>query len=332
MLTRLISISNPTTRSLTLLPQLISHKPFFQPSKPFSPQLLTNMINTTSSDGKPIVPSFPVTPPPTDLTQRTPASRAACVIIGDEILNGKTLDTNSHHLAGLLFRSGISLDKIEIVPDIEAEIVECVRRLSEPESKFDLIFTSGGIGPTHDDITYQSLAKVWDSAGELEYDAETITRMDSYMSGRHSTAKLNPAQHEARRRMALFPKMDREVLFVVPHLWVPVVQLRRRLFILPGVPTLFTQLADALIENYIPLPPKANQPHRQFVVTSLPESSIAPCLSRLAAQLAPSGIKLGSYPNFSSGQVTISLIGPDFSQLSKAALELEHQLEELYET
>lgn len=113
-----------------------------------------------------------------------------------------------------------------------------------------------------DDITYQSLAKVWDPAGELEYDAETITRMDTYMSGRNSTAKLNPAQHEARRRMALFPKMDREVLFVVPHLWVPVVQLRRRLFILPGVPTLFTQLADALVENYIPLPPKANQPRK----------------------------------------------------------------------
>lgn len=143
MLTRLI----PTTRSL--LPQLLSRQAFFQPSKAFSPQLFIKMINTTSSDGKPIVPNFPVTPPPNDLTQRTPASRAACVIIGDEILNGKTLDTNSHHLAGLLFRSGISLDKIEIVPDIEAEIVECVRRLSDPESKFDLIFTSGGIGPTH---------------------------------------------------------------------------------------------------------------------------------------------------------------------------------------
>ncbi|KAH9811304.1 farnesyl diphosphate synthase [Melampsora americana] len=82
------------------------------------------MINTTSSNEKPIVPSFPVTPPPTDLTQRFPASRAACVIIGDEILNGKTLDTNSHHLAGLLFWSGISLDKIEIVATNDAFMLE----------------------------------------------------------------------------------------------------------------------------------------------------------------------------------------------------------------
>lgn len=97
----------------------------------------------------PVLPSFPVSPPDPDLAQRPPARRAACVIIGDEILNGKTLDTNSRHLAGLLFRSGISLNKIEVVPDVEDEIVECVRRLSQPEARFDMIFTSGGIGPTH---------------------------------------------------------------------------------------------------------------------------------------------------------------------------------------
>lgn len=109
----------------------------------------SRMMNTTGPRNTPILPNFPVTPPDPNLSQRNPARRAACVIIGDEILNGKTLDTNSHHLAGLLFRSGITLAKVEIVPDEETEIVECVRRLAEPEARFDLIFTSGGIGPTH---------------------------------------------------------------------------------------------------------------------------------------------------------------------------------------
>ncbi|KAG0146446.1 hypothetical protein CROQUDRAFT_44418 [Cronartium quercuum f. sp. fusiforme G11] len=286
------------------------------------------MMSTTGPPAQ-VSPHFPVTPPDPELASKTPARHAACIIIGDEILNGKTLDTNSNHLAGLLFRSGISLDKIEIVPDVETEIVECVRRLSQPETRFDLIFTSGGIGPTHDDITYQSLAKVWDPKGELEYDPETISRMNTHLAKRQPTSNLNPDQEKARKRMALFPKLDSQVLFVVPHLWVPVVNLKKKLFILPGVPTLFTQLVDALVTNYIPLPPTDEKQHRQFVSTTLPESSIAPCLSRLASELAPAGIKIGSYPNFGTGQVTVSIIGPDSIQLSKVALELEEEFSKL---
>lgn len=118
-----------------------------------------------------------------------------------------------------------------------------------------------------DDITYQSLAKVWDPTGELEYDPETISRMDAYLASRQPTASMNPDQQTARRRMALFPKAHSEVLFVVPHLWVPVVKLRARVFILPGVPTLFTQLVDALVANYVPLPPTTEQ-QRKITISS----------------------------------------------------------------
>lgn len=118
--------------------------------------------------------------------------------------------------------------------------------------------------PNADDITYQSLAKVWDPTGALEYDPETIFRMDAHTARRRPNSNLDQAQQEARRRMALFPKLNREVLFVLPHLWVPVVQLHQRLFILPGVPSLFTQLVDALVANYIHLPPSAEQPRECF--------------------------------------------------------------------
>merc|ERR1712093_135831 len=83
---------------------------------------------------------------------------AACLIIGDEVLGGKTVDTNSAYMAKFCFQLGMALKRIEVIADDEDEIVEAVKRMS---TNYDFVVTSGGIGPTHDDITYQSIAKAF---------------------------------------------------------------------------------------------------------------------------------------------------------------------------
>merc|ERR1712098_700199 len=89
---------------------------------------------------------------------------AGCIIIGDEVLGGKTVDTNSAYFAKFCFSLGIQLKRIEVIADDEEEIIEAARRMSK---NYDLVVTSGGIGPTHDDITYQSIAKAFNLPLEL---------------------------------------------------------------------------------------------------------------------------------------------------------------------
>jgi hypothetical protein len=109
--------------------------------------VLPRRMTTTSQE--PL--RFPVTPYPTEaeLARREPVRTAGCVVIGDEILNGKTRDSNAHFLAQQAFRLGIRLATIVVVPDEENAIVQAVRTLCRPDSGVDIVFTSGGIGPTH---------------------------------------------------------------------------------------------------------------------------------------------------------------------------------------
>ncbi|KAG9074489.1 hypothetical protein FS749_013949, partial [Ceratobasidium sp. UAMH 11750] len=100
---------------------------------------------------------LPVSPIPTEspLGKGKTIKTAACLVIGDEILNGKTHDSNSNYFAKFCFERGVALKRIEVIADIEEEIVEASRRMVQ---RYDFVVTSGGIGPTHDDITYSSLA------------------------------------------------------------------------------------------------------------------------------------------------------------------------------
>ena len=169
---------------------------------------------------------------------------AACLIIGDEVLNGKTRDSNSNYFARLMFDLGVEVKRIEVIADDESEIIEAARRLT---AAYDFVVTSGGIGPTHDDITYEALSKAFDMP--LAYDDETKRRMAEASKHRVTVTPQTPAQALARNRMALFPSGGsgvQEVLFVESSLWVPVVRLKGKLCILPGVPSLFQQLLTGL--------------------------------------------------------------------------------------
>lgn len=136
--------------------------------------------------------------------------------------------------------------------------IEASRRMVR---NYDLVITSGGIGPTHDDITYASLAKAFNQP--LKHHAETLTRMTGLSQHRKNFQNQSAEQKVARERMALLPA-DAEVLFVWEDLWVPVCRLEGKLCIFPGVPGLFKRLLDG-ITPYLPLPD--SRPFRHLIRT-----------------------------------------------------------------
>ncbi|WWC92933.1 uncharacterized protein L201_007896 [Kwoniella dendrophila CBS 6074] len=254
---------------------------------------------------------------------------AGCIIIGDEVLNGKTKDTNSNFFAQFCFDLGIELKRIEVIADDEEEIVEAARRMT---SQYDFVVTSGGIGPTHDDITYASLGVAFNLP--LKHDQETIRRMHELATPqRREELKNAPqAQREARERMALFPtnsgsdgQNKSEIIFVEGDKWVPVVRLGGKLCIFPGIPSLFQQLLLALTP-YLPLPPASSKPFRHLIYTSKPESAIAPYLTELQARVKKEGIRIGSYPYLYSG-VHVSLIGHDVERVRELGQEVVKEVD-----
>ncbi|EMD37040.1 hypothetical protein CERSUDRAFT_84059 [Gelatoporia subvermispora B] len=264
--------------------------------------------------------NFPVSPVPENpLGEGRWIKTAAALVIGDEILNGKTLDRNSNYFARFCFENGIELKRIEVVADEEDEIIEASRRMVK---MYDFVITSGGIGPTHDDITYQSLAKAFNQP--LAHHAETLSRMTEMVKHRADIANQTGEQRTARERMALFPA-NAEALFIASDVWVPVVRLEGKLCVFPGIPRLFQRMLDGL-RPYLPLPPPGERPFRQQVFTSLPESSIAPYLTDLQARTKAAGIRVGSYPLLQRG-VYVSLIGRDEPAVRKLGEEVAAALE-----
>ncbi|KAF7361999.1 MoCF-biosynth domain-containing protein [Mycena venus] len=249
-------------------------------------------------------PTFSVSPVPKNpLGEGRYIRTAAALIIGDEILNGKTHDMNSNYFAKYCFEHGVDLKRIEVIADDEGQIIEASQRMVK---NYDFVVTSGGIGPTHDDITYASLAKAFSQS--LAHHPETLARMNQMIKHRTWMSTQTPQQRAATERMALFPGRA-EVLFVAEDIWVPVVRLEGKLCIFPGIPSLFEKMLTALTP-LLPLPPRTERPLRIQVFTERPESMIAPYLTKLQTRLKPHGIQVGSYPVLGQG-VFVSLIGRD---------------------
>ncbi|KAF8161238.1 MoaB/Mog domain-containing protein [Crassisporium funariophilum] len=289
-------------------------------SRDFPKTTYSRVMSTKSGSSSPIASSssaaiLPTTPPQPQVTfpvspiPKNPLGEgkyirtAAALIIGDEILNGKTLDRNSHCFAQYCFEHGVDLKRIEVIADNEEEIIEASRRLV---SMYDFVITSGGIGPTHDDITYECLAKSFNQ--KLVHHQETIRRMKEMSKYRKWVGTQNAEQLAATHRMALFPE-DAEIIYVETDIWVPVVRLEGKICIFPGIPALFTKMLYGLTP-FIPLPPKNERPLRIQIFTDRPESMIAPYLTSLQERLKPHGIQVGSYPVLYKG-VFVSLIGRD---------------------
>jgi len=209
---------------------------------------------------------------------------AAALIIGSEILNGKTHDVNTLELGKFCFATGLRLRRVEIVEDDFAAIQEACDRLAPVHSA---VFTSGGIGSTHDDITYKAIAKWWGKP--LELHAPTAVKMKQHLTN------MQPAA----LRMATFPA-SAEVQ-EVEGLWVPLVTCAN-IHILPGVPFLFKKMLWAQQARFA-----TNRVlTRRTLWTREGELDIADCMREI--QQRYSGVEIGSYPFFSEGRQTHVMI------------------------
>ncbi|CAK7206443.1 hypothetical protein SEUCBS139899_009237 [Sporothrix eucalyptigena] len=238
-----------------------------------------------------------------------PIHTAACLIIGDEVLGGK------------------SLKRVEVIEDDESQIIEAVQRMSE---RYDFVVTSGGIGPTHDDITYPSIAKAFGLKIQLYEEAYRRMREISIARPRPNQPVIDwdvdsPALR-ARLRMVELPTdpaipPEKQFLFPREELWVPVCVVNGNVHILPGVPRLFEMLLDNLKPVILPRL-EGREIARVLISTPLPESMVAPYLTELAAKVEPLGVKVGSYPRWERKRNTVTLVGKDQALLESLVAEV----------
>ena len=205
--------------------------------------------------------------------------KAAALVIGNELLNGQIADVNFPWLSKMLYNRGVDCVRCEFVPDIQDEIVESLLKLKSKVGENGVIFTSGGIGPTHDDITYESIAKAFGTTAELH--DETVELMKVHYGSQGKEV------NEARLRMARLPK-GCEVL-TTPGLWVPLAVIEN-VYILPGIPRLFRAMVDAHKDRF-----RGPASYSQIVFTKSGEGDIAATLNGIVERYPT--VEIGSYPS-----------------------------------
>ncbi len=240
-----------------------------------------------------------------DATSRRPAPAgsqptAALLIIGDEILSGRTRDANLAFLAGRLSELGIPLREARIVPDQREEIIAALNAL---RARYSYVFTTGGIGPTHDDITAECVAAAF--GVPLLRHPEAVRRLAAHYE--------NPADlTEARLRMANIPEGG--TLIDNPVSAAPGFRIGN-VFVLAGVPRIMQAMFDGLAGDLVGGAPIASR----TVGCDLGEGVIAMELGAIAAAFPD--LSIGSYPYFQAGRFGTSLVvrGIDEARLEAAA-------------
>ncbi|MEJ5218779.1 molybdopterin-binding protein [Cognatishimia sp. D5M38] len=229
-----------------------------------------------------------------------PNPTAAMLVIGDEILSGRTRDANMHYLAGQLTERGIDLKEVRIVGDEAAEITGAAKVLSE---RYDHVFTSGGIGPTHDDITADCIAAAFDAPIDVRDDARALLADFYEKSGRELNA--------ARLRMARIP--DGAALIDNPVSVAPGFSLQN-VHVMAGVPSVFKAMVASVLPTLTGGAPLLSETLR--VVKG--EGDIAGPLGVLAEQF--DDLSFGSYPFQQDGIYGANLVvrGTDETRLNAA--------------
>ena len=220
------------------------------------------------------------------MTAVSPAPTAAVLIIGNEILSGRTQDMNLNHIATRLTQRGIRLAEARVVPDIEDEIVGAVRALS---ARYTYLFTTGGIGPTHDDITVDAIAKAFGRPVIVHPEAERR------LIAHYGAGKVTPG----RLRMARTP--DGAELIDNAVSGAPGIRVEN-VFIMAGVPAIMR----AMVDHIVPTLPGGPVVLSRSVACLIGESVLAEPLG--AIQAAHPDVDIGSYPWFRSGMFGVSLV------------------------
>ena len=233
-----------------------------------------------------------------------PNPTAAMLVIGDEILSGRTRDTNMYHLAGLLTEAGITLAEVRVVSDDTAAIVAAVNGL---RGQFDHVFTSGGIGPTHDDITAEAIALAFGVPITIRADARALLQAHYDRAG----LPLN----DARLRMARIP--DRARLIDNPVSTAPGFTLGN-VHVMAGVPAIFQAMMASVLPTLTGGQPLISETLR----VNRGEGDIADAFATFAADYPD--LAMGSYPFTQNGIYGTNLVirGTDVALVSAAMARL----------
>jgi len=221
---------------------------------------------------------------------------AAIVIIGDEILSGQTEDCNSFYFSRELRDLGVTVRHMEVIPDDVEEISDTIRRVS---SRYDFVFTSGGIGPTHDDVTIEGIARAFGVRVVRVPELESLIR-----------EKFRDGSVDAALKMSEVP--EGAELIKEKGLKFPLI-LFRNIFIFPGIPEYLKVKFEAVKERFREKPFHLRRIHVRKV-----EADIAPLLEKTLAEFP--AIKIGSYPVVEPGgqRIKITIESKDREEVEKA--------------
>jgi len=235
---------------------------------------------------------------------------ASMLVIGDEILSGRTQDKNVSYLANRLGEIGIQLKEVRIVTDDEDEIVGAINHLRE---KYNYVFTSGGIGPTHDDITADSVAKAFGVSIDFHPQAMDI------LTRHYEKSDLD--FNDARKRMARIP--DGASLIDNPVSKAPGFRIEN-VHVMAGVPAIMQAMTESLLPD---LQGGAKMKSRTLNV-DIPEGKVAEKLGALQERYPE--VSMGSYPYFRQGAVGTNLVlrSTDQDELDQAIADLLEILKE----
>ena len=211
---------------------------------------------------------------------------ASILIIGNEILSGRTQDTNTSTLANWLNSIGVKVSEVRVVPDEEKIIVDTLNLLRKT---YDYVFTTGGIGPTHDDITAQSVSKAFNVKYEIHKEAFKI--LESY----YKPGEFN----EGRQKMVWMPKGAE--LILNPTSGAPGFNMNN-VFCLPGVPSILKSMLGGLKNKIV-----GGEPILSHTISlRTVESEIANSLTKVQEQ--NKDVEIGSYPFFHAGKLGVSIV------------------------
>ncbi len=211
---------------------------------------------------------------------------AAILIIGNEILSGRTKDTNTSTLATWLNSIGVKVAEVRVIPDVEKKIVDTLNLLRKEN---DYVFTSGGIGPTHDDITAESVSKAFGLKYEINKEAFKI--LEAY----YQPGEFN----EGRQKMVWMPENAK--LILNPTSGAPGFNVEN-VFCLPGVPSILKSMLGGLKNRIV-----GGEPILSHTISlKTVESEIANSITQIQDQNKE--VEIGSYPFFHAGKLGVSIV------------------------
>jgi molybdenum cofactor synthesis domain-containing protein len=250
------------------------------------------------------------------------AAPTVLITVGDEILSGHTLDTNSHHLATALHKAGFPVRRIEVVGDAVPAIVAAIQR-ALAEANVTRVVVSGGIGPTPDDRTFEAVATAL--GRPLEENADALAHITALVQRMHEAGWLPSAEVSAgNRRCAMVPqgaRVLRNPRGMAPPLAIDV-DAERALYVLPGVPREFTAIVEEeLVPHHFAGAPSPHVTELRYA--GVPEATMYEPLR--AVESAFPDVAVGSYPQSDRRELIIRFRGANESRVAAAVQHFRAQ-------